>query len=784
MHKINELINPVENENKNKIKIFTIAIIIATIIFLPFLIYNKGVFIFYGDYNSQQIPFYKLAHDAVRNKEFGINWTTDLGSNFVASYSFYLLGSPFFWLTIPFPNEFIPYLMAPLLILKIAVAALTSYIFIRKFTKTSNSAFFAALTYSFSGFSIYNIFFNHFHEIIAFFPLMLVGFENLISNKKKGVFALSVALNIIANFYFFVAEVVFLIIYFMLRCVFNKNFKISGKILFCLIAEAIIGVAIGFVLFLPSALMVMQNPRVQGCLLGFETIFYSAVQKYGLLLSSLFLPPDMPSLPNLFPDAQAKWSSVSAYVPMFGMTGVIAFLKEEKKSWLKKLIITLFIFMLVPFLNSAFNGFNSSFYARWFFSLNLTLALITAIAIEKHKKTFKFAIKFNLVVLLLFSIIGIIPKKVDDQIIFFNLPNHVAMFWINIFIAIFGLFLTKILFYNKKTEPHIHKKHNFLIFHFFIISYSITQLAWGKFYFEHNDYETIITNGMNFKPEIEDYDFYRMDIFPKDHFDNLNMFLKIPSVSAFQSTVPASIMQFYKNLGIKRDVSSKIPIDEYENLRNFLSVKYVFIPTESFEEVKSKLPKNFKFFKEQNKHKIYKNENFINIGFPMNNYIEEEEFSKLNKSLKDKALISCAILSKNQIKKYNKILNKITAKEIENLTKKDIQNNIDILKKKSCKKFEKNSYGFSASINLDRDELVVFSVPYESGFSATVNNKKAEIEQINSGIMAIRCNKGNNKIEFKYETPGLKFSILISIFGFVSLFSYLILVKKFFKPTY
>ena len=90
------LVTPTENEFKNYLRIFLLAGIISVIIFLPFLIFYKGVFLLYGDYNVQQIPFYQLAHDAVRKGDFGWNWKTDLGANFIASYSFYLLGSPFF----------------------------------------------------------------------------------------------------------------------------------------------------------------------------------------------------------------------------------------------------------------------------------------------------------------------------------------------------------------------------------------------------------------------------------------------------------------------------------------------------------------------------------------------------------------------------------------------------------------------------------------------------------------------------------------------------------------
>ena len=262
LNKIEKILMPSKNEKINKIKIFFIGLIFSAIIFLPFVIYSKGALFLYGDFNKQQIPFYYLAHNAARNGEFGINWLTDLGSNFIGSYSFYLLGSPFFWLTIPFPNNFIPYLMAPLLCLKFAIASLTSYTFIKKFTKTPHTAFIGALLYSFSGFSIYNTFFNHFHEVISFFPLLLISFEDHINNKRRGFFAISIAINLIINYYFFVPEMVFLFLYIIFRC-FNKNFKYiiknSKSTLITLFLEFIIGVMIGFILFLPSALLTASS---------------------------------------------------------------------------------------------------------------------------------------------------------------------------------------------------------------------------------------------------------------------------------------------------------------------------------------------------------------------------------------------------------------------------------------------------------------------------------------------------------------------------------------------
>ena len=148
------------------LKSFLIALITAVVMFLPSIIWDEGYFLFLGDFNSQQVPFYKLAHAAVRSGNLGWNWYTDLGANFIASYSFYLLGSPFFWLTLPFPNDWVPYLMGPLLMLKYATMSMTATAWLRRYVKNAEFAILGGLLYAFSGYTMYNTFFNHFLDVI------------------------------------------------------------------------------------------------------------------------------------------------------------------------------------------------------------------------------------------------------------------------------------------------------------------------------------------------------------------------------------------------------------------------------------------------------------------------------------------------------------------------------------------------------------------------------------------------------------------------------------------
>lgn len=107
---------------------------------------------------------------------------------------------------------------------------------------------------------MYNVFFNHFHEAIVFFPLMLIGLEKLLTENKRGFFALAVFVNAFVNYWFFIGEVVFVILYFFIRTT-APDCRFSWNKLWKTALEAVIGVGISCVALLPSVLAILGNPR-------------------------------------------------------------------------------------------------------------------------------------------------------------------------------------------------------------------------------------------------------------------------------------------------------------------------------------------------------------------------------------------------------------------------------------------------------------------------------------------------------------------------------------------
>ncbi|MFT8392113.1 MAG: YfhO family protein, partial [Sporolactobacillus sp.] len=230
---------------------FLLCLVTAGLIFVPELIAHRGLFSLVGDFNYQQIPFNILSNRAFKTGDISWNWYTDLGSNFIGSYSFYTLGSPFFWLSLLFQPFFFQYLVGPMFMLKYCVAGMTAFMYVRRYVRDSRYAMIGALLYAFSGFSAVNLMFNHFHDVVALFPLLLVGLDRLMLDKRSGWFAVAVAMNALVNFFFFMGELVFLLLYFSVRYL-GEDFKQSLRRLPKIIFEGALVIGLPRILFLPE----------------------------------------------------------------------------------------------------------------------------------------------------------------------------------------------------------------------------------------------------------------------------------------------------------------------------------------------------------------------------------------------------------------------------------------------------------------------------------------------------------------------------------------------------
>lgn len=764
-------------------KAFFYGIAISFLFFIPFILFDNGYFLFYGDYNVQQVPFYQMCHDAVRSGSMGWNWTTDLGANFIGSYSFYLLGSPFFGFTIPFPSSFVPHLMGPLLILKFGCASLTSFIYLKRYVKDLNYAVIGGLLYAFSGFSIYNIFFNHFHEAIIFFPLMLWALDEYMYKRRRGIFALTVFFCCTVNYYFFVGQIVFALIYGIVRLLF-RSWSISLKDFLLLCCEAVIGVLCSCTLLIPTILAIVQNPRVNNPPSGWSALLYDWNQRYIHILECFFFPPDIPARPNFTPKSEAKWASLGAWLPLFSMTGVIAFLQSKKRSWLKRLLCILFFMSAVPVLNAAFQLFNMSYYARWFYMLTLMMSLATIISLEHADVDWKRAVKWTLGITLGIALpIGLIPKNAASEKLSLGLEDYPTRFWAYVAIALLSLALLTIIFMYYKRDKKKFIKCCTAGIALITVIYASYFIALGKTQGD-DTHNWVIPYSLNTGKDINlpnSDETSRIDVY--DGMDNQAMYWQMPTIQAFHSIVPGSVMEFYPTIGVQRDVGSR-PDVKYYGLRGLTSCRWLFDPISSGKNFVSdngetEMP-GWSFYAAQNGCNIYRNDYYIPMGFSYDYYITRSEYNGVAEDNRNLLLLKTIVLEDNVVKKYSGTLEHLDL-NLQEYTEDAYYSDCINRKAEACSKFSRDSSGFTAKVTAEKSRLVFFSVPYESGWSAEVNGQKAEVVKVNVGFMAVKIPAGASTIRLNYTTPGLKLGMLVTLGGIILFIFYYFVTKSYDK---
>ena len=754
-------------------KAFFYGLGVAFLFFIPFILFDQGYFLFYGDFNVQQVPFYQMCHDAIRSGNWGWSWTTDLGANFVGSYSFYLLGSPFFWLTIPFPSWMVPHLMGPLLMLKFACATLTSYLFLRRYVSHPNYAIVGAMLYAFSGFSVYNIFFNHFHEAIVFFPLRLWAMDEYMYNRRRCIFAFTVFICCTVNYYFFVGQVVFLIIYWIVRML-AGSWEISVRDFLLLLCESVIGVLCSCVLLIPTVLAIIQNPRVFDPPKGWGALLYDYNQRYIHILECFFFPPDIPARPNFTPNSEAKWASLGAWLPLFSMSGVIAFMQYRKKHWLKTLLLVLFLMACIPALNASFQLFNMAYYARWYYMLTLMMSLATISVLQSTDVEWKRAVHWTVGITLGIALpIGLMPRSASDtdssvrQKLGIGLEDYPTRFWAYVAIALLSLALLVIIFqyYNRDRQRFL--KLCMVGITLVTVIYASYFIALGKTQSD-DTHNWIIPYSLNKGEDLKlpgSSQFSRIDIY--DGMDNQAMFWQKPTIQAFHSIVPGSIMEFYPSVGVQRDVGSRPDTNVY-GLRGLLSCRWLFCP-ETSSKVNSDaygvsiLP-GFTSYASQNGGRIFQNQYFIPMGFSYDSYITRSEYNATNQSDRHLLLLKAIVLEDADAPKYSGILKHLDLHS-QSYTREAYFKDCLARRATSCSSFSYGSAGFTATFTSSTDRLVFFSVPWEGGWSALVNGHKADIIKVNVGFMAVRVPKGTSTIRFNYQTPGVKLGAAVTCGG-------------------
>lgn len=765
------------------IKVFVIVYLSMLFIMIPNIINNHGLFLYAGDYFFQQIPFYKHAVDVLHSNGVGWDWYTDLGNDFITSYSYYLTGSVFFWMISWLSSNLIVYAMPLMLAFKTAIGAVGAYLYIGRYVRDTNAIFIGAYMYAFSGYQMASLVFNSFHDITALFPFLLFSFDLLVVENEKIFFAFMVALVALTNYFFFVAITIFVIIYYIIKCL-KKDFKFTFKSFITIFFESLIGLGISAIILLPTFLVLSSANRLDETLYGIDLISYSDNTIIPKILQSLFIMPDTLSNGMLFKSSNNanNWASISLYLPVFTIAGVVAYMLKNKHDWISITLKTCFIIALVPGLNSVFSLFNASYYARWYFMPVLIMCMASSKALDEEIDL-KAGIKISVIGIIILCIIACLPDMViveDDvklsaalnsdyvpekELRFFTMSKNPIVFWQCI--AFSGIFLLIVFVYDheKKKAKNALKRITVAMIPLVVITNTIyLNNTVMELDFDRSDevgYKLMTENA----PDFDDDSAYRITIVNGEGYNNLSMIWRRMNATCFHSVEANEIDDYYINThGVERGTLGLINESDYGQF----SVKYILNISTGDDlnvEYKPAELKGCTLYDKQGMYYIYKNDHYVPFGVTYEYCIDEDVLEKFleenidsdNKyKYKNLVMMRALILDKEEIEKYKAYITEIPESMLENLNSETYFSDCDERRAHACSSFEYDSNGYRAEITVDKPQLVYFSVPCSDGWSAKINGSDVEIIKAHYGLTAVPVEPGENKIVFSYHTPGLK----------------------------
>lgn len=759
--------NKMSDYKKYALISFFLGMALFIIPLLSFIAQNGMPFFYWGDFNVQQIPFFVHNHQDLHNfslPEYDFNAGT--GHDYIGAYGFYNLFSPFTLLAALLPESTILYIYPFLMMLKMGVCSLNAFIYVSRFCKNHDYAVIGALLYTFSGYQMVNMVF-HYMDGIAFFPLLLYALEAAVTEKKRGLFAAVVAVCAFTNYYIFAIEVIFLVIYFLVRLT-DSSFRINIKDFICLAIESIIGIMAAGIVMLPAIYSLMENPRFTDSVEGITNLLvYETPWRYLRILQSIFIPPDVQGYTNFFPDFKgeyphgSRWSSQAMYLPLFGISGVAAYIQANKKNWMSKLTFICIIVAFVPALNNLFSLGSTLYYARWMFAPTLIMSLMTACALEKSPEKFKLGLIINAaaaVIIAVFTLIFPMEKLAlwENNVYYNNLQK-----WIQIVLTIIGIILAAVMLFKMKKDDTYSQK--ILVFTaLFAFGFTEINLLFGLG--EERRPLEMADRFTAYPSEYADTD-YGFRFAGSELYCNINLMSDNMDVYTFNSTINPSLNDYCTAVDIYDQDLFSTPAS-----LDLLSAKYIVSGSKLDSSVPQELIDTLTHIESKDGYSLYENPDFIPMGFCYDYFISEEELFRLDAEARNAFMLKAIVIEDTE--SASGYLEKISSDEIRPLTENEISDQCRKRAEAAAHSFKTSDDRCTAEITLEQPELVFFSIAYSDNFTAYVDGQETDIIRANIGFMAVPVSAGTHTIELVYDSPARNIGSIMSVIGLISIAAY------------
>jgi len=738
---------------------FGLSLLLTLILFSRYL-FGSELFIF-DDVGSDTLTMFfpGLVQSARYCRENGIpGWSfyIGLGDNFYPG----TLLSPWHWIYIPMNAATIAYSIAWVQAAILFTTGLVFYRFLREALFSLPVCIVGSMLYAFGGYLVVGSAWYGHSTVIFWMTLALLGFELLLRKKNWWLFIIPFVLMLDVRSYFLI---LFMIIYSFIRIM--DLYSFSWRALFMNYKRMLICGVVALLVSLPFVggnwHRFAYSPRVSGRVSYSEHLssvfpFRTASQEHYLTAFFRMISNDALGSANTFNGWKNYLEAPLFYIGLITILLVFQFfaLASKKRKILYGAFLGLWVFMIIfPWFRFAFYGFAGDYYKGALslfipFSF-LFVGLLGFQEIMNGKKP-------NLVVLgiTLVMLLGLIwfpyhePKVTISQAVqlkasLFLIAYAVLIGWIQ----------------NEKFKRII------LPSILLVVAVEALVFSWSSFNERGSIHKADIGNKkFQFDHSIEAVDyikkndpglFYRIDKIYGSVKSGYNdgMVQDFFGSKMYQSHNHKNYVRFLDEMGIidgsqEKNTRWLLGLSNNQYLHPLFSIKYLLSKPNAQVNVN---PALYDEVTKTGDVEVYRNKYFLPFGIPFDQYIDYDDFKNVPYDQKQGAIYQGIILEDDAHEgKFQ--LNKVPFSSM-NTSATDLVNLISTLPDKSMKMEYFSQNRIVGSIGLNKPSVVFFSIPFDIGWKAKVDDVKSDLFLADIGFTGLYVEPGNHVIELYYDPP-------------------------------
>ena len=557
----------------------------------------------------QYFPFFKELQDKLQNfSSLLFSWNTGMGTNFISVLSYYGT-SPLNILSVLFPLENSREALTLFLTIKIGCAGLFSALFFKGVFKrndisiTGFSLFYALSSYIMGYY--WNVIWI---DTVALLPLVVLGTIKLFKEGKYKLYAISLALSLVSNFYIGLFTCIFTVMVFA-ACVISEweGIKHALKRLGQIVCATLIGAGMGAVILLPAFLALQLTNSVDNT---FPAII-EYYEKWTTMISNVIgfhEPTSKEGLPNF-------------YCGMFAVILLGVFLRAREITIREKVITVIYLAFIIiscnmNVLNYMWHGFHFTNMLPYRFSFLFSFVLIAA-AYRAYTVMSKNIKGIDLVAMLIMTLL--------IAIISHNEQSEKAV--ISSIVISFVYILFMFLYERKLFKTGVL---NFLIFAVCTVEmtinayYGVEKVTTTDHISYPRNYDSVTS--LIDAVEAEDDDMYRLELMSNYTINDPSLY-GFRGISQFSSTSNVNVTNFLQHLGLNASAAgNRYYYTESTPIVNmFLNLKYLISHDGYAGDLEYVEP-----LAESDNVTIFKNKMYLPLGFVTDNKIFDYEGDSLN----------------------------------------------------------------------------------------------------------------------------------------------------------